>query len=553
VRRRWYVSYCVPIKIGDKSVGVAGIDVSMESIGQSIPAMHPLGLGYAFLLSGTGTIVAHPEASLVGKPYASIADTQTQIAIMDSYTQGWTYTALGMQPPHGLRAHFLVQPIQISGTDQYWGVGVVTPVDDLLRSIGQMILLVVAIASAVILVSVAALWFVIGLSNRPLAKTAAAFGELATGDADLTKVMELKRNDEIGDLVAGFNAFVGKLRGIMSTLKTAQEQLGGIGEELATSSHESASATAEILANIEGVRRLAANKESSTGEATSSVSAVVSGIESLDELTESQAAGISEPSASIEQMMGNIGSVSTSIGHMAERFQNLIRTVIAGREKREAVVGKVGAIASQSELLMDANAIIAGIAKQTNLLAMNTAIEAAHAGDAGKGFSVVADEIRRLSETATEQSLSIGLELSSIKQTITEVVSASVESEVSFNLVSSSIASADELVRQVDHAMAEQREGSRQILEALRDMNDAAESVRLKAQSMALDAARARTGITMLLDTTVTIRSSMDEIGAVAEQINKAAQSVSQLAESTKDGIKSMEGGYRQVHCLVLW
>ena len=101
--------------------------------------------------------------------------------------------------------------------------------------------------------------------------------------------------------------------------------------------------------------------------------------------------------------------------------------------------------------------------------------------------------------------------------------------------------------------MAEQREGSRQILEALRDMNDAAESVRLKAQSMALDAARARTGITMLLDTTVTIRSSMDEIGAVAEQINKAAQSVSQLAESTKDGIKSMEGGYRQVHCLVLW
>ena len=174
--------------------------------------------------------------------------------------------------------------------------------------------------------------------------------------------------------------------------------------------------------------------------------------------------------------------------------------------------------------------MIAGIASQTNLLAMNAAIEAAHAGDAGKGFSVVADEIRRLSETSSEQSKSIGAELSSIQATIAEVVTASVESEESFNLVSSSIEATDELVRQVDHAMAEQREGSKQILEALRDMNTAAESVREKAKAMTLDAGQARDGMELLLDTTVTIRGSMDEMGAGAEQINKAAQSVSHLA-----------------------
>ena len=535
------VSYCAPIVVGGTIVGVAGIDASMDSIEQSIAAIQPLGLGYAFLLSASGTIVAHPEASLIGKPYASLADQATQTAIMDSYTQGWTYTALGIQPPRGLRAHLVVQPMQIASTDRYWGLGVVTPVDGLLRSIGQMILLVLAIAAAVILGSIVALWFVIGMTIKPLQRTEAAFGELATGDADLTRVIDIKRNDEIGDLVAGFNAFASKLRGIISTLKGAQQQLGGIGEELATSSHESASATAEILANIEGVRKLAANQESSTGAATSSVSAVVSGIEALDELTETQAAGISEASASIEQMIGNIGSVSSSIGHMAERFQDLIKTAIDGREKQEAVVSKVGAIASQSEQLLDANSIIAGIAKQTNLLAMNAAIEAAHAGDAGKGFSVVADEIRRLSETATEQSMSIGKELSSIKETIAEVVTASEVSEESFNLVSSSISATDELVRQVDHAMAEQREGSRQILEALRDMNEAAEAVRVKAQAMAQDAERARAGMEALLDTTVTIRGSMDEMGAGAQQINKAAQSVSQLAESTRDSIRSME------------
>lgn len=535
------VSFCSPIIVQGKTIGVAGLDMSMESINELVSTIKPLGLGYAFMLSEKGTIVSYPEPELVGKPYAAATDAASQERIVASYSQGWVYSEMKEITADRTHGHLVVVPLPILHSDRSWALGVMTPLDGMLQSIATLIVLVIVIATGVLAISLGALWFLIGRSIRPLAHTANAFSELAQGDADLTKTIALKRNDEIGDLVAGFNGFVGKLRGIVATLKDAQGTLGGIGEEMATSSHESASATAEILANIDGVRRLAANQEMSTSVATNSVSSVVGGISDLDSLTETQAAGISEASASIEEMIGNIGSVSASIGHMAERFEELMKTVVAGREKQEAVVIKVGAIASQSELLLEANQVIAGIASQTNLLAMNAAIEAAHAGEAGKGFSVVADEIRRLSETSAEQSKSIGAELSSIKETIAEVVVASAESEESFNLVSSSINATDELVRQVDNAMAEQREGSRQILEALRDMNTAAEAVRYKAKAMTNDAESARDGMKMLLETTMTIRGSMDEMGAGAQQINKAAQSVSGLAESTRESIRQMD------------
>ena len=162
-------------------------------------------------------------------------------------------------------------------------------------------------------------------------------------------------------------------------------------------------------------------------------------------------------------------------------------------------------IESDSELLLEANDVIANIAEQTNLLAMNAAIEAAHAGDAGKGFSVVSDEIRKLSETSQTQSKSISERLNHIKASIEDVVKASKQSSEAFNTVENGIKSTDELVQLIQNAMTEQKVGSSQIIEALRDMNDSSSEVSAASKEMAQ-------GNQMILSQVENLKASADRM-----------------------------------------
>ena len=144
-------------------------------------------------------------------------------------------------------------------------------------------------------------------------------------------------------------------------------------------------------------------------------------------MIETQASGVEQASGAIEQMIENINSVSSSVEHMAGSFENLLKSTEAGVEKQKSVGVKIKDIETQSAELQGANHIISEIAAQTNLLAMNAAIEAAHAGDSGKGFSVVADEIKKLSENSQRESNKISEQLNAITNSIAEVVEASTE------------------------------------------------------------------------------------------------------------------------------
>lgn len=428
------------------------------------------------------------------------------------------------------------------GDESGWFVFCAAPYDFYFGSIERLnrILMIILIVS----IAFGAIVGIICISSliRPLFYVKNSIAEIATGHADLTSRITQSSNDEVGEVVDGFNTFVEKLQTIMTELKTSKVELASAGDNLVSSAEDTSASITEIIANIDSVHGQINNQSNSVSETAGAVNEIASNIESLERMIEKQSDGISQASAAVEQMIGNIRSVNSSVEKMASSFENLSSSASSGAQIQHDVNEKIEKIKVQSETLQEANIAISAIAAQTNLLAMNAAIEAAHAGEAGKGFSVVADEIRKLSETSSAQSKTIGEELNSIRDAIDGVVAASNMSSSAFQNVASKINETDELVRQIKAAMEEQTQGSQQINDALHNMNDSTAEVKSASREMSEGNRQILSEVKNLQDATQVMKLSMEEMSEGARKINETGVVLSDISAGMKNSIEKIGG-----------
>ena len=419
-----------------------------------------------------------------------------------------------------------------------WTVFAVAPYDIYFSTLKRMQKSLTLVNIIILVLATAIIIILVQIFVKPLKLVKASVETIASGNADLTQRIPEATNDEIGDVVNGFNSFVAKLHGIVTNLQKSKQNLVLVDSGLQETTQDASTSITEIIANIESVNKQILNQVGAVDETAGAVNEISANIDSLDRMIQSQAASVTQASAAVEQMIGNINAVNKSVNQMISSFSTLQNHSHEGFSTQNNANEKIMRIEEQSKMLQDANTAIANIAEQTNLLAMNAAIEAAHAGEAGKGFAVVADEIRKLSETSTDQSKTIGSELQKIQATIEEVVSVSNDTNTAFTAIEQSIRETSQIVEQIKGAMEEQQIGSKQIIEALQSMNNSTSEVHAASDEMAEGNKHILNEIQSLQQSTDSMKGSIEEMQIGIERMNATAAALSVISGTVGDNIK---------------
>ncbi|MEL3899408.1 MAG: methyl-accepting chemotaxis protein [Treponema phagedenis] len=535
------ITISLPVYDGEqKIIGVIAMDVEDTALSNEVKDILVGDKGYCYVVDSDGTIIAHKDIEKVSEKMNifALAESDNSFASAASFIK----QAIQSETPtvDVYKKENILQIASSARMHTGWTIVVTAPYSEFMGVLGNMKRTLFFITAGIIATALLAIILMMKAIMHSIQQVVTTLQNISRGDGDLTVSLPLIGNDEMTDLSQYFNETIKKIRDSVDAVNKNTITLKEVGVKLSTNMTETASAVNQINSNINGVKQQTLTQAASVAETAATVEEIVRTIKQLNGSIESQATSVAESASSIEQMVSNIASITQILEKANIAIKELASATADGKDTIVTSNHVMQQIANESGGLLEASSIIQHIASQTNLLAMNAAIEAAHAGDSGKGFAVVADEIRKLAEESSTQGKNITTTLKTLSGEIETLSISSQTVKDKFNAIFELSGQVKDTSNRLMEAMQKQKQGGIEVLSAIKEINNVTVQVKNGSAEMLTGGESVALEMQKLDELTRLITDSMDEMASGAIQINNAVQEVNEITQKNKESIEKL-------------
>ncbi len=413
-KRVWLTTLSVPILVNGKFYGVAGTDYNLnfvQKLSEDVDKELFDGQGEVTIVSNMGLIVADSEhADLIGKHFKNTISTGWE-PYLEDIQAGKSVASLNQE-----KHEFVVfAPIELGRTGKPWSVMIrikqkVVLADaialdkDLSADGNSRTVMQIIVGLVISVLGIFLLWYAAGGVVRPIRDTVNMLKDIAEGEGDLTKRLEIQAMDEVGEMATWFNLFMDKL----------QELIKQIVDDAGSLNMSSGALSSIAVQMTQGAESMAERSRT-----------VAAGAEEMDTNMSSVASACEEAATNVDLVASSTEGMTATIREIAQKSEESRSISGSAVSKAGDVSEKLGRLGQGAQEISKVTEVISDISEQINLLALNATIEAARAGEAGRGFAVVASEIKELAKQTAEATQVVKNQIDNIQgatdETVTEV------------------------------------------------------------------------------------------------------------------------------------
>ncbi|OQY27263.1 MAG: hypothetical protein B6244_11200 [Candidatus Cloacimonetes bacterium 4572_55] len=579
------ISLVAPIMRQNQFIGIVGIDMELSLLQYAVADFQIFASGFGALVDNKGGVVAHPKKNYIGKNIVTLDNREIREKELEIIQQGkqWETTLVSGYGANKKEWIHTLAPVIIGESTTPWGFYTGVPTSEIFEqsdSLRNFIIFLVLVMAAPVLIG--AIVFISNQIEKPIKSAVEAVREISKGNLDVN--IEIDSNDEIGQLLSAMQVMVVNLRSvILSMIDTAK---------LITDT------SLQLSENSQLIREGTVAQSSATEETSSSMEEMATSIRQISENTESLANNVNETSASIEQMTISIRSVSDntddlskivhdnasiienmaiSIEHVAlnsgeaekasksavnvaKEGGDIVQRATDGIQKiaktMDEIIAMIQKLDASGKKINSIIGTIDGIAEQTNLLALNAAIEAARAGEHGRGFAVVADEVRKLAERSAGSAKKIVRLINTVQEDtegttratreganrVNEGVQLITQTGGALEKIVSKISDVSHMMSEINAATDQQSNGSEQVVVGFGRVRQMTRQINAATKEQTRGSSQIMKAIEIMNAMTRQVSISIDEQRRGGEQIVRAIENIASISEQNQDVVDRFVG-----------